>query len=201
MPRLSVSLIQIGLSSRQRHIAADTSLDHVRADIRPHRPFTFSLIGCVRAVPLIALIALIALLCGSCQTLQQRPNTVLSMTDLMERIIDSAADVFWSSSGTTITADGEKSRAPTDAQGWTAAENAAATLVEMGNVLLSPERAQGREEWSGYAVQLSGAAAAGLRAAQARDERAVFDTGGEIYQACRSCHIRYAPAFQSSGSR
>ena len=33
--------------------------------------------------------------------------------------------------------------------------------------------------------------AAGMRAAQSKDERAVFDTGGEIFLACRSCHMKY----------
>ena len=42
-----------------------------------------------------------------------------------------------------------------------------------------------------YALQLQRTATAGMKAAQAKDERAVFDTGGEVFLACRGCHMKY----------
>jgi hypothetical protein len=115
----------------------------------------------------------------------------LSVKEFMERVIDPSADVFWESSGTIITAAGETSRAPTTDAGWQAAANAAATLMEASNLLMMPGRARDEKEWMQYARQLQSTAAAGMKAAQAKDEKAVFDTGGEIFLACRSCHMKY----------
>lgn len=119
------------------------------------------------------------------------PAHTLSIKELMQHVIDPPADLFWESSGTIITAAGETSRAPTTDAGWEAAANAAATLLEGGNLLLLPGRARDEKEWTQYARQLQSAAAAGMKAAQAKDERAVFDTGGEIFLACRACHMKY----------
>ena len=132
-------------------------------------------------------------LLGACSPAEAPPSTkaVLSVKELMEHVIDPPADVFWAASGTIITAQGETNRAPTTDAGWEAAVNAAATLVEGGNLLMMPGRARDQKEWMQYARQLSEAAAAGMKAVQAKDERAVFDTGGQIYLACRSCHMKY----------
>jgi cytochrome c556 len=123
-------------------------------------------------------------------------QTALSMKELMERVVDPSADVFWSASGTISTAKGETSRAPKTEEGWETAVNAAATLVESGSLLMMPGRARDQKEWSAYARQLADAAAAGMKAAQAKDERAVFETGGEIYVACRSCHMKYVLGYK-----
>ncbi len=129
--------------------------------------------------------------CAPDKTPPPIPKTALSIKELMERVIDPPADVFWLSSGTIITAKGEASRAPTTDAGWEAAVNAAATLMESSNLLMMPGRARDEKEWMTYAQQLATAAAAGMKAAQSKDERAIFDTGGEIYLACRSCHMKY----------
>ena len=115
----------------------------------------------------------------------------LSIKELMERVIDPPADLFWEASGTIITAAGETSRAPTTDAGWQAAVNAAATLAEASNLLMMPGRARDDKEWMQYARQLQSTATAGMKAALAKDERAVFDTGGEVFLACRSCHMKY----------
>jgi hypothetical protein len=137
--------------------------------------------------------AYFVLLCACSAEVAQapQPKVALSMKDLMEHLIDPAADVFWLSSGTIITAQGESSRAPTTDAGWAAAVSAAATLVESGTLLTLPGRARDQKEWTLYAQELTAAAAAGMKAAQAKDARAVFDTGGRIYLACRSCHMKY----------
>lgn len=135
--------------------------------------------------------ACLALLAGCAAEPPPAPKTALAMKDFMERVIDPAADVFWLSSGTIITAAGESSRAPTTEAGWEAAVNAAATVLEGGNLLAMPGRARDQKEWIAYAQELSEAAAAGMKAAQAKDAKGVFDTGGRIYLACRSCHMKY----------
>lgn len=129
--------------------------------------------------------------CGAEQPAPALPTMALSTRELMERVIDPTADLFWESSGTIITAAGETSRAPTTDGGWQAAVNAAATLVEAGNLLMMPGRARDDKEWMQFARQLQSTAAAGMKAAQAKDEKAVFDTGGDIFLACRGCHMKY----------
>lgn len=138
----------------------------------------------------VACLAVGSVACSSDQTPPTRPMT-LSLKELMERVIDPHAELFWEASGTIITAAGEKSRAPTTDAGWEAAVNAGATLMEASNLLMMPGRRRDDKEWMQYARQLQHTAAAGMQAAKAKNERAVFDTGGEIFLACRSCHMKY----------
>src|SRR2546426_6029750 len=101
----------------------------------------------------VACIAAGTVACSSDQTPPTRPMT-LSLKELMERVIDPHAELFWGASGTIVTAAGETNRAPTTDAGWEAAVNAAATLVEAGNLLLMPGRKRDDKEWMQYARQL-----------------------------------------------
>ncbi len=123
-------------------------------------------------------------------------GSTLSIREFMEQLVDPSADVFWSASGTVVTADGEKSRAPTTEAGWEKAVQAASLLVKASEELMSPARALNRPLWLQYSRELGDAARAGRRAALARDESAVFSTGGDIYVACRSCHVAFAAGYQ-----
>ena len=123
-------------------------------------------------------------------------GATLSIKELMEELVDPPADVFWSASGTVVTADGEKSRAPSTEAGWEEAVQAANLLIKASEELMSPARALNRPLWLQYSRELGDAARAGLRAARAKNEWAVFSTGGEIYVACRSCHVAFAAGYQ-----
>lgn len=124
------------------------------------------------------------------------PQPVFSVKDLMAQVVDPSADVFWEASGTIVTAEGEKSRAPTTQEGWDHAAHAAATLAEAGAMLQLPGRARDDGEWQRLARELTSTSLEGVKAAQAKNEAAVFDTGGRIYVVCRSCHLKYIPGFQ-----
>lgn len=124
------------------------------------------------------------------------PQPVFSVKDLMGHVVDPSADVFWEASGTIVTAEGEKSRAPTTQEGWDNAAHAAATLAEAGAMLQLPGRARDDGEWLRLARELTTTSLEGMKAAQAKNETAVFDTGGRIYVVCRSCHLKYIPGFQ-----
>jgi len=117
-------------------------------------------------------------------------QSVTDVHQLMAWIIDPAADVIWDSAGTVITAQGSKELSPTTADGWDAVLRAAATLGEAGNLLMMPGRAAG-EDWMAWSRQLTATGKLALQAAQARDADALFDAGGQIYQACRGCHAQY----------
>lgn len=115
----------------------------------------------------------------------------LSLKALMSRVVDPQADRFWAASGTITTEQGSVDRSPTDDQGWEDTANAAAVLVESSWMLTTGNQRPDDRDWLRFARQLGVAAAAGLRAAESRNASAVFDTGGEIYLACRGCHMRY----------
>lgn len=111
----------------------------------------------------------------------------------MEWILDPAADLIWDSAGFVITAQGEADLAPTTQAGWEQVRNSAAVVAETGNLLLMPGRVGG-PDWVRYAQRLTAAAEAAMAAAEKHDAEALFDAGGELYQACRACHDQYMVA-------
>lgn len=144
-----------------------------------------------RLAPLAASLLLIAA-CSDSKPPPAAPFKLdIAMKELMQHVIDPPADVFWGASGTIITAQGERDRAPTDDAGWGAAVSAAAMIAEGGNILLLPGRAVDEKEWMEAAQQLVDAGLAGMKAAQAKDKNAVFETGGQIYVVCMKCHKKY----------
>lgn len=117
-----------------------------------------------------------------------RPVTNVKQT--MEWILDPAVDVIWDSAGFIITAEGERDLSPTTDERWSEVRNSAATVAEAGNLLMMPGRAAG-PDWIAYARALVTAGETAIAAAQAQDADALFDAGGEVYIACRSCHEQF----------
>jgi hypothetical protein len=115
---------------------------------------------------------------------------VANIRQTMEWILDPAADVIWDSAGFIITAEGEIDLAPTTDEGWAHVRNSAAVVAETGNLLLMPGRSAG-PDWVSFSQKLTRAGEVAMAAAEARDAPALFDAGGEIYQACRACHAQY----------
>jgi mono/diheme cytochrome c family protein len=108
----------------------------------------------------------------------------------MQWILEPAAEGIWDSAGTIITADGRTELAPTTDAGWDDVRKHATILAEAANLLLLPGRAAG-PDWIAYAQALRTTGRQALAAAQARDADALFDAGGQIYQACVACHTQY----------
>jgi len=115
----------------------------------------------------------------------------------MEWVLDPAADVVWDSVKTIYTQAGAKEFKPETDEQWNAVRDAAATLTEAGSMLMAEGRAKGGGEWAAAVQRLVAAADKTLKAAEAKNVNAVFETGGEIYVACRSCHLKFAPHLQS----
>jgi len=143
------------------------------------------------------LIVLAAALQSGCGDLPAPPPSaarpVLSLKQLMEWVIDPAADAVWDSVKTIITEQGTKEIAPQTQEQWDAVRNGAAMLVESSNLLMMQTRARDQGEWSAAARRLAETADKALKAAGSRDAAGVFAAGGEIYDACAACHHRYAP--------
>jgi hypothetical protein len=116
---------------------------------------------------------------------------VLDHQQMMDWVLDPAAEIIWDSAGTIITAEGERELAPTTDEGWEHVVSGAATLAEASNLLMLPGRSMG-EDWNAYSKALMATSIVALEAAKDKDSDALFDAGGEIYQACLACHQQYA---------
>jgi hypothetical protein len=137
-------------------------------------------------------IVLSATLFLGCSPKPAQPNTTLTMKQVMEWVIDPNADVVWDSVKSNSHAKGTTEIYPrTDAQ-WEAVRNSAATLVEAGNLLMLAGRAKDDKQWMTYSQRLSRTAEIALKAAQDKNKDALFDAGGNIYNACKACHDKYA---------
>ena len=123
-------------------------------------------------------------------------RAVLSLKQLMEWVIDPAADAVWESVKTIITEKGTQEIAPKTDEQWATVRTGAATLVEAGNLLMIEGRAKDSKEWMAAAQRLTATAETALKAAETKNAAAVFNAGGDIYNACAACHRRYAPQLQ-----
>ena len=119
-------------------------------------------------------------------------TTSLNLKQLMEWVIDSNADVIWDSVKFITTNEGTKEIFPQTDQEWEAIRNSSATLIEAGNLLMLEGRAKDNTEWVKYAQRLSNTTEVALKAAQEKNKEALFDAGGNIYNACKACHDKYA---------
>lgn len=118
----------------------------------------------------------------------------LALREVMLHVVEPAAEVYWDSVGIIIDADGTHEIAPSNSREWLAVENAAATLTESGNLLLTPGRQRDDPRWTEMAQAMSAAGSAALAAADSRDTDAVFEAGGDVYIACANCHAAFAPS-------
>jgi hypothetical protein len=125
--------------------------------------------------------------------------TTLTTQQLMGWIIDPTADVIWNSVGTTISEKGTEEHQPRTDDDWATMRNAAAVLIESGNLLMFDGRAVDKDQWMTVARGMSDAAAKVLEAAEAKDVEAYFDAGGALYEACVACHAKYVIAPPESG--
>jgi hypothetical protein len=113
---------------------------------------------------------------------------------LMEVVVAPQADVFWNSSGTINDATGEHDLTPTTDAGWLATQSAAATVAEMGNLLLTPQFAEGRgEDWKQFARSLVEIGMMAEKAAVDRDVAALMSVGETMDNVCDACHEVYLP--------
>lgn len=121
--------------------------------------------------------------------------TGLNGQELMAHVIDHSAFEIWGRQGWIYNAEGVEELFPQDEEGWLDAENAAATLAELANVLLLPGRippdADDADDWVRYAHELNRTSLVAMQTAEAQDKEAFFDAGGEIYVVCRSCHEKF----------
>mgnify|MGYP001308324816 CR=1 FL=1 len=116
---------------------------------------------------------------------------VASVRQIMTLIVAPAATNVFASVGTIITTEKTEERRPqTDAE-WAEVADSAAALVEGGNLMLMGSRAVDQADWAKYAKELIDTSLVALKAANARDPQAVFDSCEAIYNSCNGCHGTY----------
>src|SRR2546421_5176021 len=126
---------------------------------------------------LLLLAAALQFGCSEAPKLPGPPVSGLSLKQLMEWVIDPAADAVWDPVKTIITEQGTKEIAPQTQEEWDAVRNGAATLVESANLLMMEGRARDQGEWLAAARRLAATAEQALKAAEAKDAQGVFAAG------------------------
>ena len=122
-----------------------------------------------------------------------------SAQQLMAQVVQPTAEVFWNSAGFVMDETGEHDLTPTTDEGWQATRTAAATITEMGNLLMTPVYAEGRgADWIEFSKALVEVGQRAEQAAVDRDSDAVFEVGGTMYNVCTACHQAYLPEEQAA---
>jgi len=95
-------------------------------------------------------------------------NTPLTTAELMNWVLDPAADGIWESVGWISDSKGEREIAPSTQEQWDKVRNSAATLMEAANLLMLSPRARDQADWMQAASNLSKTAGLALDAAKTR---------------------------------
>lgn len=143
----------------------------------------------------VTLVVLLLCLSGCRQDPPPPPfRPVADVKQLMNSVIDPAADVIWGSVGTVVSAAGTEEHAPATDEEWAAVRNSAFVITESGNLMMIGNRARDTGEWMRQSQALIDVGVRAVKAAEAKDKDAIFRIGGEIYDVCASCHQTYAVA-------
>jgi len=119
-------------------------------------------------------------------------DPVVDMRQLMTAVVEPAAEIYWDAVGWIDDTAGSHEIVPQTTLEWDEVRNAAVVVAESGNLLLVPGRAPDREAWTALSLAMIAVGRRAIAAADARDPAAVFQTGGELYEACTACHAAYA---------
>lgn len=117
-----------------------------------------------------------------------------SIRDLMANVVEVQAQVYWRSAGAISDEKGIRDLTPTTDEAWLATRSAAATVTEMGNLLMTPLYAEGRgDDWMQFSKALVEIGMRAEKAAADKNSDAVFEVGGTMYNVCQACHQVYPP--------
>ena len=133
----------------------------------------------------------------SAQDVSQPFRATATTKQLMNEVLEPAANIYWDAVGSVTDKRGTVERAPKNNDEWTAVRNAATVIAESGNLLMIAPRAADRDRWMKLSRGLIDAAQRARAAAEAKNRTAVFDAGAEVYDACVACHSKYMPGVTS----
>jgi hypothetical protein len=123
----------------------------------------------------------------------EQPFTLVAdLPDLMNTIVDPAADAYWDAVGWIIDSTGTTEIRPRTPEEWEAVRNNAYQVAESGNLMMMEGRGIDEPEWIAFAQAMVVAGRRAIEAAEAQDVMGVFDTGADLYAVCTGCHSVYA---------
>jgi hypothetical protein len=125
---------------------------------------------------------------------------VADVKQLMANVVEPAAEGYWDAVGSVVDASGVTEIRPKSAEEWDVVRAYAYTVTESGNLLLMPGRIRNDEAWTTMAQAMIQVGQKAIRAAEAKNPDAVFDTGAELYDTCTACHAKYAAEIQRPNS-
>ncbi|MCB1649533.1 MAG: cytochrome c [Pseudomonadales bacterium] len=123
-----------------------------------------------------------------------RYDLQLDMKAYMNMVLDPVADILWDHAGWVDDVNtGYEELYPRNDEEWLMVQQGAAQLIEAGNALALPGRAQDDDGWVTYANALSQAASLAYRAAAEQNQEDFFQAGAQVYSVCSACHQTYNP--------
>lgn len=141
-----------------------------------------------------------------------------SIQEVMDAVVDPAADAIWDAVSTTTTKDGTEVKQPTSDEEWKVLRHQAVSLAEAANLLVIDGRqvahagrqlddsgtpgiltapeiekaiAANRPAYVKAAHDLHDTAVAVLAAIDTKQPAAVIAAGGKIERACEHCHVQF----------
>lgn len=138
--------------------------------------------------------ALLALIVAGCGSAPAPPpfKPVADMKQLMNSVVDPAADVIWGAVGVVESEKGVEEHAPKTDEEWAAVRNSAFVMAESGNLMMMSPRARDGGEWMRHSQALVDVGVRTVTVIDARDKDALFTVGGDIYEVCANCHRAYS---------
>jgi hypothetical protein len=147
----------------------------------------------VRSITVVPAFAALALLSGACGGPVPPPfKHVADVKQLMQSVLEPAADAYWDGVGTIIDHTGTTEIKPETVEDWDALVNHAYVIAESGNLLMLGPRVKDGGDWMTMSRAMVDVGEKAIKAAQSRNPQAVFDVGAEVYDVCTSCHAKYA---------
>ena len=138
-----------------------------------------------------------------------------SLQEVMDAIVDPAADGLWDAVETTVTADGEHTRTPESDAAWADVRRKLIVLQESASLLRVAGRPVSHEAFAAeadgalnssqiaarirrdravfdaFATALGATAQRALQAVEARDTDAMVRIGGDLDGVCEDCHLHF----------
>jgi hypothetical protein len=116
---------------------------------------------------------------------------VATVKQIMKAIVTPAAMKVFESVSTTVSIRGIEEKFPRDDAEWEEVGNAAAALIESGNLLLMGSRAIDKGEWVTMSQAMIEAGKVTLKAVEAKSADGVLAAGEQLNKSCDGCHRTY----------
>jgi len=119
---------------------------------------------------------------------------VATVKQIMNAIVAPATDTVFGAVKITMSAKGTEVKAPQTPAEWDAVANAAAAIVESGNLMLMDGRLVDRGDWIKMTRGMIDGGKVMLKAAQSKNADDVLAAGEAVNNSCDNCHQKYQRA-------